>query len=87
MGAVVNKATRADAIDSASLAHGFAIICASEAPLLPRIWRRSLKKKGWSEMSVRMPQGGGKQKCMQQQDAPLADGWIVPFVTVAKAAI
>jgi len=34
-----------------------------------------------------MPQGGGKQKCLQPQDAPLADGWIVPFVIAAKAAI
>jgi len=38
-------------------------------------------------MSVRMPQGGGKQKCLQPQDAALADGWIVPFVIAAKAAI
>lgn len=38
--ASLNKAMKSDAIDSASLAHGFAILCASAAPLLHRLWRR-----------------------------------------------
>ena len=42
MGQVANKAIKADAIDSAALAHGFAILCASAAPLLHRLWRRYL---------------------------------------------
>lgn len=33
-----NKAIKADAIDSASLAHGFATLCASDGPLLHRLW-------------------------------------------------
>jgi hypothetical protein len=37
---IANKAIKTDAIDSASLAHGFAILCASDAPLLHRLWRR-----------------------------------------------
>lgn len=37
-----NKAIKTDAIDSASLAHGFSILCASDAPLLHRLWRRCL---------------------------------------------
>ncbi|MFZ1545777.1 MAG: hypothetical protein WAT12_01560 [Candidatus Nitrotoga sp.] len=37
-----NKAVKSDAIDSASLAHGFAILRASAAPLLRRLpWRYS----------------------------------------------
>lgn len=40
VGNAPNKALKTDAIDSALVAHGFAILCATGAPLLRRLaWR------------------------------------------------
>lgn len=40
VGKTPNKALKTDAIDSAPVAHGFAILCTTGAPLLRRLaWR------------------------------------------------
>jgi hypothetical protein len=47
MSSAHNKAVKSDAIDSASKAHGFAILCAFAAPLLRRLpWRYQAVRSG-----------------------------------------
>ena len=46
VGKTPNKALKTDAIDSAPVAHGFAILCTTGAPLLRRLaWRYGYLRK------------------------------------------
>lgn len=56
VGKTPNKALKTDAIDSAPVAHGFAILCTTGAPLLRRLaWRVCRAWHLTSEVQVLVP--------------------------------
>lgn len=48
VGKTPNKALKTDAIDSAPVAHGFAILCTTGAPLLRRLAWHYIHRPAWS---------------------------------------